>query len=237
MVKLTMITECYKVLPISELQLYVQKNSKEDSDDQLKTNYALVYYLKSGEVVLMPGSHSERGKGLLFKDVNCFKNFEKMDSFPIENEKKVLEEKYQSTILSLNTKIPEILSNLTKLVNDNQKEDSIPSLLEKSKKKVYKKDEKVNIYSGLLLGEYIRRTYNGKWILLKIYGTFNPYYTPAILYPDNSVLLLRNKLKTYFENQSITLDTFINLDFIKDPGLKFGGTFFKNNYSGYILLE
>ena len=78
---------------------------------------------------------------------------------------------------------------------------------------------------------------NGNWILLKKYGTFNPYYTPGILYPDHSIIVLSDILDLYFDNSSITSDNFVKLPFIKEPKLKLGNNFFEQKYPEYKILN
>ena len=237
---MAMTSKCFKVLMVSELKSYLRQERRDvlNFDSQLETNLAYVYYLKSGEVILMPGNLLDSSKGIIFNDSICFKEYLKKDSFPIENEDIKLEEKYQSDILELDKKMSEIITYLSKAYNYKSNPDSLSLLLQKAREKEIngKVPDKENLYSGLLLGEYIRRTNNGKWILLKKYGTFNPYYTPAILYADSSIIVLREDLDLYFNGSSITPENFVKLPFIVEPKLKLGSSFFEKNYPGYKIL-
>lgn len=237
-VTMIMTPKCYETLPVSELKTYLKHDSKDvfDFDLQLENNNAFVYYLESGKVILMPNSRLDTSKGILFNDNNCFKECLQKDSFPIENEDVSLEEMYQPELLELDKRMDEIITYLS--IAYNCKSNSLSLLLQKAREKEAhrKVSDKENLYSGLLLGEYIRISNNANWILLKKYGTFNPYYTPALIYPDNSILVLSDNLDLYFDSSSITPENFIGLPFIKEPKLKLESDFFKKNYPGYKIL-
>src|SRR6266705_219125 len=88
-----MTPECYQVSQVSKLEPYLKSESRtvHDYDAQLKTNYAFVYYLKSGQVLLLPSNRLGDSRGLLFSDKQCFSECVKKDHFPIDNEKPVIE--------------------------------------------------------------------------------------------------------------------------------------------------
>lgn len=239
-----MTNQCYKILTVKELEAQLKLNSiKElEFDTCLKTNNCFAYYLKSGEVILLPNNSSELSKGILFENKNCFLDCVEKDSFPIENESKTIEEKYSTDINTVNRGINEMVNYLfSKLVPDKNVDfidaSSLSQILQEAKIKRKRLSEREVLYSALALGEYVRRLNNGKWILLKQYGTFNPYYVPAIIYPDNSILPFWNYLNSYFKDTNTTPEVFANLPYIKNPVLKIESEFFKNNYFGYTILE
>lgn len=107
-------TECYKILSFSEIEerLSTHSISVSNFDTVLSSNHALIYYLKSGEVVLLPNDFSNKSKGLLFLNKECLMDCIKEDSFPIENTNMRIEEKYKSIILNISEKISPIVERL-----------------------------------------------------------------------------------------------------------------------------
>lgn len=92
------------------------------------------------------------------------------------------------------------------------------------------------MYAGLMLGEYIRTAVHGKWILLKQFGTFNPYYVPGILSTEKLIIVLPNVTDLFFSGGGISLDNFIKMPSIQEPPLKLGSEVFKANYVSYKII-
>lgn len=213
----------YKILSVDELLTRIGTESRGifDIDTQLSTNLCYVYYLKSGEVVLIPsGPKTDTSKGILFSEKKYFDECVKNDSFPIENERKGMEQRYQDDIKTINTQTDKMFYELSsklspKEVLDVNNISSLSKLLELTKKKWKKLTTREQFYATLLLGEYVRRTYKGRWLLIKKYGTFNPYYEPTILYPDNSIFELGNYLNLYFD-RPVTPEIYVTLPYIAD---------------------
>jgi hypothetical protein len=236
--------ECYSINSVAEIENILKKESKGlfDFDTTLKTNHAFVYYLLSGQVVLLPGSLHEDKKGLVFENKACYRKFLELDHFPIANDDDTIEEEFQPDILSLKENIPSIvvrLSRGTSLVNhfENYSNESISVLLNELKSKWNTLSRKDRFYSCLVLGEFLRQNNNGKWILLKRYGTFNPFYTPAIIYPNESVLLFWDYLSSYFQNKSISPKAFADLPYIQNPKHAISSPFLKNKFIEYKILD
>lgn len=231
----------YSILNVSELLSRLETESRNifDIDTQLSTNLCFVYYLKSGEVILIPGaSKTDTSKGILFSERKYFDECVKNDHFPVENERKTMEETYQDEIKTINKQIDKMFYELnsklsTKEVLDVNNISSLSKLLEFAKKKWKKLTTQDQLHAALLLGEYTRRTYKARWLLIKKYGTYNPYYTPAILYSDNSILELRNYLSIYF-NRPATPEMYVKYPFIENPSLKLN---LKDDPSRYKILE
>lgn len=237
---------CIDIHSVNELRNILKTYSKRENDFDtcLNTNYAYIYYLSSGQIVMIPNENSERSNGLIFQNKKCLDECIKKDEFPLENEKKTLQEFFQADILNLTDSIDGIKNYLTELITNTSSQDlllnsDLSRLLMELKLKIQKKElsKRDTFRSYLLLGEYVRSMYGGKWILLKRYGTFNPYYTPAILFNDNAVLPFWDYLNTYFQASISDPKTFANLPYIKNPVLKLNNPFFKNNYKGYIILN
>lgn len=236
---MSFVADCYKVMCVAELKKALAAESRDilDFNHQLNTNQAFVYKLTSGKVVLLPNSLIDTSDGIIFDSQNCFERYRDEDRFPIENEMKTIEEMFQSDILCLDSKLPEIMRRFASFHKFDLDTGSISSLLQVVKSSKSTNSHDYRFSSVITLGEFIRKCNNGHWILLKSYGTFNPYYTPGILYPSGSVLILRNVASHYFDNSTITLEGFSRLPFIQAPTLKLGSAAFHNTFRGYRILD
>lgn len=227
--------DCHKVIPVSELKLLLTAESRGvlDFDQQLKTNKAFVYSMKTGKVVVLPNDLSDNSNGLLFNNKSCFEQCISLDKFPIDNQNKTLEEKFQPDILNIDKQIERIILDLSAPYGFQPNPPPLEILLRKLKSSKGKRSDQMTLYSGLVLGEYLRRAVRGKWVLLKTYGTFNPYYTIGIVYPNMSVVILRDAVDMYFFGSSIAPESFIELPFIQSPSLKIKNT----NFVEYRILQ
>lgn len=237
-----MTEECYKILPLNKIEERLSSDSLKmsDFDTCLLNSGALVFFLRNGETVLVSGEHSDNSNGIIFDSKECYLHYLENDKFPIQNDKLTIEELFQSDILCIDQKINDFIkyfSNLKKRPINGDDDGVIVELLQslKQKNKNKKLSKQEFFYSSAILGEYVRRKNNGKWILLKKYGSYNPYYTIGIIYPDSSIFYLRNYSDSYFKNSTITPENFVNLPYVKKPGLLLGTPFFKNNFWGYII--
>lgn len=216
----------YKLMSVHDMKLSLELDSKTlaDFSAQLPYSNAYVYYLKSGAVFLAPNSRVDTALGLWFASRQVFDRFTKEGHYPIENPQKTVEEKFQKELVQPSQTINQILSIiLPEAVEKRTYKDSLSAALMILKEGVRKKtaSEQDNFRGGLVLGEYLRIVNKGNWVLLKVFGAFNSYYTIGILYPDDSFIILREVLNLYFDNAKITPETFVNLPFIKAPQLKF----------------
>lgn len=235
--------EYYKIYYSSEIidQLNTNSIKIKQFDTCLSTNKCFAYYLKSGEVFLLPNNYSDvHSRGILFPNKRSFFDCIKKDRFPLENSKLEIEEKYGDDIQNVNQNINKVIEQMvSKFMLQNKDEvinsSTISELLLILKAKKLK--EKDLFYGALILGEYVRRVNNGQWIILKRYGIYNPYYTPAIIYENKIICLFWDYLKTYFKNSSLTPEKFSSLDYIKKPGLTIESNFFLNTFYGYEILD
>ena len=233
---------CYKVINYDEVKSILDDNSRTfiRFDLCLSTNFCFVYYLKSGEVVLIPPKYSDKNlKGILFANKKCLFDCMDADHFPVQNERMTVEEKYGDIVKNIQDSIKPIVTELLSEYMPEKKDTAIESatlskLLGIIRKK--KLPEKKLFYAALALGEYVREVNGGKWIILKKYGTYNPYYVPAIIYPDNNIFILWDFLTSFFKESNYTPEIYAGLPWVKSPELKMDGAFFKNNYYGYRIF-
>lgn len=239
------IPNCYHIMDVSELEkhLTIESRTWRNFDVQLKTNLAFIYYLKSGQVVLLPGNMRKESKGILFENKQCYDDCLSKDHFPIENSEVTVFGKHQEDILNLKSRITSILHHLETLGNNYTKKNSLDmedlSLL---LQQLHKKKNKLSItdkfYTALALGEYLRCKMNATWLLLKYYGDYNPYYIPALHYSSNDqILLILNVFRIFFDDPDMTPDRFTNLEYIKEPGFSFQTLKYTKYPDPYIELK
>src|ERR1700722_17092567 len=90
---------CFVVRDSKDILIFLNEHAINTAhySDLLATNQCYIYYLKSGEVVMMPSTFKNQGsKGIIFREKACFLDCVKHDSFPIENDPKKIEEKYKA---------------------------------------------------------------------------------------------------------------------------------------------
>jgi hypothetical protein len=216
---------CYSIQKVSQLNKILHEHSKSwtDFDEQLKTNNAFIYRLSDGKILLLPNHVLETDDGILFQNEVCYSKFLHEDRFPIENPEMTIVEKYQSKVIGFKNNIYDIIQELKNAVGDKDslsthfEEHFLVVLLERSRKKWKTMSLENKLNASLALGEYLCRVNNGKWLLLKRYGAFNPYYVPAIEYGTSNFLILLDHVHSYYENPNIALDKFANLAKIKTP--------------------
>lgn len=231
----------YKVLPVPDLKARLEHESKGrvmNFDVQLKHSNALVYFLKSGEVILLPNSLSDRSTGLLFENKKIYEMYLSLESFPIQNEYMAFEELFQNEILNLGSNIKEVIHYLDSLDTDRSYEgSSLENILTSLKLRVKKvTSDKEIMFRSLILGEFIKSKVGGEWILLKQYGSFNPYYTPAILKNDGLIIELMLVVDFYFTESDFSLSSLLKLPYIKEPVLKINSEIFDRTYAGYKFI-
>ncbi|MBS1603100.1 MAG: hypothetical protein JST42_10570 [Bacteroidetes bacterium] len=230
-------------MTVSELKNILKSESKtwKEFSEQLKTNSAFIYYLKSDRVIFMPGDLRDESTGILFEDKKCYQTYLNADSFPIENPDKTIYEKYQEEIFGVNHKLNDLVDHLTLVTNipnssHDKNETELPLLLDTLKKIRHRLTIKDKFYTALVLGEYLRSMNKGSWILLKRYGKYNPFYVPAIYYPESGrVLLILDYFSTYFDSKSITLDSFSKMSYIQDPVITFESLKFSRYPDSYLI--
>ncbi len=229
----------YEILLVSDLRNILKENSlnRQDFDFCLKTNGCFVYTLKSGELIVIPNDTVHNTKGLLISNKENYQRCIDSDHFPIESEKKRIEEKYAEEIGSINKRADKIIEELKLkfIPSQNSKKidrESLSELLLIVRENLKRLSEKDKVYSVLALGEYLREKNNGKWVLIKYYGAFNPYFQPAVVYPDSSVVTIWTSAGTYLRNSVMTPEDFSNLPYIKSPAGKLN-----RNFLNYKILE
>lgn len=231
----------FEILSVPTLKTALKSERRDlfDYDRQLKHNAAYVYFLKSGKVILMPNSMSDSSMGILFKDKKIFNKYAAIDSFPIKNERITFEELFQPEILQLGESINEVKTYMANLYGLDAEKCQTADILLRAQERVgiQKISNKENMYASLMLGEYIKTAVQGKWILLKQFGTFNPYYIPGILCNEKRIIVLPNVINLFFSGGGISPENFIKMRSIQEPPLKFGSAVFKENYVSYKIIS
>lgn len=170
----------------------------EDIDNhyQLKTNLAIVFTIKNGEIALVRSDFY--GKGLIISSKEYLEEMIRDNYFPIENSEKTIFEEEKEIIKNFKANqdllFKHICQKVKKTIDINENEDlnfALKSLM-KSRKKNVALDY---IALGYILGEKIISNNVGyKWILVEHYGDYNPYLEPCILTDKNKVINIFNYL-------------------------------------------
>lgn len=92
-------------------------------------------------------------------------------------------------------------------------------------------------HSIIVLGEFVRREKAGHWIIMKTYGTFNPYYILGIIYQDGRVVNLSDRSELFFESNDMSLTDFLRIPPVKKPVLIAGSPLFNTRYPDYKIFD
>ncbi|ANH82639.1 hypothetical protein A8C56_18145 [Niabella ginsenosidivorans] len=216
-------TADYKIVSVAKLKRILEKEPRDwlRYDMCLQHTYAFVYFLKSGEAILMPNSLQDELEGVLFKDKMIFQKYYKSGYFPIKNEHAdiTLEESYQNELKHIDQTVDRIIEAYTK--NDRgapkEKNEKIAFVLRKYGKQFKKGSKDKRFALMLLAGELTRYSKSGKWALLKEYGTFNPFYRPIIIYPNGRYLFGIECAHYFFSYFISDHEGYLKYPPIKDP--------------------
>src|SRR5690348_10681183 len=169
---------CYEIKKASDLINYLINFEKRDLaygfDYQLQTNYGFVYNLKDGKVIFLPNNF--QGDGIIFDSQNCFKETLDSDYFPIENPNKTMFDVERERILQIHKNIDfyqDHLNNVLKFDFKNIDREVGQAYLKKIVGRTIKKLTTPTDVIALIaaVGKIIKKEKNGKWFLLKRYGT------------------------------------------------------------------
>lgn len=206
------------------------KAPMKDFDYQLETNHAFIYKLNTGQVVLFPSFAAPNPpKCLVFRDRACFDECVSKDHFPIENYAKQLED-YDAA------RLRDIASNIgyyQEYLNHRYKFDFTElnrEIIHRYYLKVLKDKSRYPsaiIALGALMGEQLRVELNGKWVLRKWYGPYNPYYSPLIKL-DDKAFRVNDKLFSMLESKTEDSSAFFDrrffgttpIEVFEDAGIK-----------------
>jgi hypothetical protein len=189
--------DCFEIKKSQELIDYLKsmdnKDAHDDFDYQLETNYGFVYRLKNGQVIFLPNNF--RNDGLIFKDDQCFNYFLKVDKFPIENPGTDLYDTEIERIKTINRQIDFYHQHLNKVLKFDFRELDQEAAQAYLKKIIGRTIKQLTTNTDLMaliavFGEMIRRQINGKWVIEKWYGMYNPHFKPRILDQNNMLIFV-----------------------------------------------
>jgi len=187
----------YKIISYQEAGEILKKEKKSfaDFDDQLDTNFAFVYKLRKGKILLHHGTK----EAILFDHIDCFKQMVEKDQYPIKDE---IESPFQLTSNELLQKPEttiklyqdELLDNyLSITVEDTCDEDLLESLAIKIKLSISQKMDESDRFDEVKLS-YLAALYFAKkanklhghslavfLCVEKVYSGYNKYYKPRVV--------------------------------------------------------
>ncbi|HEY9047591.1 MAG TPA: hypothetical protein VIN08_16910 [Ohtaekwangia sp.] len=217
--------DCVDIIEYSTFQKLLADHHKDpmrDFDYQMETNHAFIYKLNTGQIVLFPSFPSaDPPKCLVFRDQGCFDAYVSEDRFPIENYDKQLEDHDTNRLKNIGSNISYYqgyLNNRYKFNFIELNRETIQSYYLK-----VSKDEPgyplTVIALGALMGEQLRIELNGKWVIKKNYGPYNPYYSPLVR-SDDKVFPVYDKLYSMIESKAKDSSGFFDRRFFGSIPLK-----------------
>jgi len=216
--------DCYHVDSVQNLEDYMLKFDKRitDFDLQLEGNLAYIYYLDKEKTVLLPNEIKDLNQGFLFQSRECLRDMINNDYYPINNPLKSTFEIEKEKILEITTSIDyykDYLNRSLKLsieeINFEQLDFYYDKLLQLHNNT--QTSPKDFLALGILIGDEIRKSKKGKWILIKKYGMYNPYYIPHIITNDGFIISIFDKLDSYVSRQLNTISNIDKLPTITNP--------------------
>jgi hypothetical protein len=187
----------------------------KDFDYQLETNGAFIYKLSTGQVVLLPAAASlNPPKCLVFADQACFDDCVSKDHFPIENFDKQLDDYDPARLRNIASNISyyqEYLNNRYKFNFSELNRDIIQHYYLKVLKDKSAYPSAI-IALGALMGEQLRVELNGKWVLRKRYGPYNPFYIPLVK-SGHKIFHINDELFSMLESKTKDSSTFFDRRF------------------------
>jgi len=178
---------------LEELEVAGIKEPLENFDYQLKTNYGFVFNLKNGKVIFIP--NNLRAQGLLCDSQKCFDQIVKADRFPMENPERNLYDTEIERIKTINKQIEFYQQHLNTVLKFDFPEISREAAQAYLKKIIGRTIKKLTTHTDLMaviavFGELIRREIDGKWVIEKWYGTYNPHFKPRVLTKDDKLIFI-----------------------------------------------
>lgn len=217
--------DCVDIIEYSTFQKLLANHGKapmRDFDYQLNTNHAFIYKLNTGQVVLFPAVPSANSpKCLLFRDQSCFNDCVLKDRFPIENYDKHLEDYDPERLRTIASNIGyyrEYLNKRYKFDFAELNRENIQSYYLKLLKDKLSYPTAI-IALGSLMGELLRIELNGKWVLRKWYGPYNPYYSPLIK-SDGKIFFVYDELYSMIKNKTKDSSVFFDRRFLGSTSIK-----------------
>jgi hypothetical protein len=197
--------DCIKVTDIKYIESFLKDRGRNLSefDEQLATNHAFIFRMSSGEVVLAPGTLSADQSYLIFTNEQCFDDAISQDYFPVENYDKSIEEYDVEGMKNISSRIENYVDLLVRkysIKNSSITRDTIQEMYSKVLNNKSRPPEEI-VALGAVMGEALRIELKGSWILVKTYGTYNPYYSPRVLFDDDKIASIYDVLYSMLDSR------------------------------------
>jgi hypothetical protein len=158
---------------------------------------------------------------LVFRDQACFDDCVSKDHFPIENYDKQLEDYDSDRLRTIGSNIDYYKDYL----NDRYK-FGFTELNREAIQRYYlnvSNDKSGYPYAvialGALMGELLRIELNGKWVVRKNYGPYNPYYSPLVK-SDDKIFSVYDRLYSMIESRDKDSSVFFDRRFFGSTPIK-----------------
>jgi hypothetical protein len=219
----------YEILSLAQLEEYLKNHNRAlaDSDYQLPSR-AHVFMLEDGKVVVLPSRLRYTLSGILFHNKQAYEECVVKDRFPIENTDKTVFECEPDKVEAIHQNMPYFMSVLNKTLGIEGDSITKEYVLKAEGKFVdkHRREELTDLdYLAFtaIVGESLRlERGEGKWILIKEYGTYNPYYYPAIMWSDNKVVMLADDISSSIDTIPSKVEWLYRSPFVQNPSLTLG---------------
>jgi hypothetical protein len=239
-----MFDSCYHLEPIQEVYqkveaVYGSFYVPSELGDQLPFREVTLVAMPEGRQVLLPTMDPDRPDELVlvFDDYACFEYYYDQDRFPLKND----DSDYFANHTPESFKLDGGNVNYYKEYLERRLGVLIPEVNLETLKDVYLLaltldfDEVADINDvifavSMLFGEVMRQELNGKWLLMKSYGNYNPYYTPCIISQEKVFLFM-----DFFWNMMST--KFSSFETVVNMFRKIGGGILYDIPEGCIIID
>ena len=183
---------CSNVVSVPELKQMVQ-DFDLDMSEQLY-NGAEIYPMQDGRLIAFI-----RGKqyGLLIDSEECLQSMIKQRSFPINNTLTEPIEYEVENILHINEKTAYYMALLNQnlgMGDININEKNIKAYFAEARRLAREGTLKPAVEVGLMavLGDYVKKRFQGKWVLRERYDDYNIVYEPYMLKNNGKMINIRS---------------------------------------------
>lgn len=191
---------CYKIKNASELIDYLKKQGRDallDFNYQLKTNLGFVHELQNGEVIFFDNHFLY--EAILFDNKKCFDDIIKADRFPADNVEKVIFDFEEDRIKNFHLQSEHYRKHLNSILNFDYPQITKEAAKYYLKKVIGRSIKKVTTPSDIIalisvIGQLVKDETDGKWFLVKRYGTYNPIYEPYIVTASGNVISISSQV-------------------------------------------
>ncbi len=193
-------SEYYQIKSSKELIDYLKTLGRDailDTDYQLQTNCGWVHELDNGKIAFFTNNFHHNA--ILFDTKKSFEEVVSKDKFPIENLEGEIFDIDSDSVKNFHLQAEHYQKYLNRVLKFSFPEITKEAAQAYLKKVIGRSIKQTTLPNDILalisvIGELIKQETNGKWFLLKSYGTYNPIYEPNIVTAIGNVFLISSQI-------------------------------------------